>query len=344
MLNYPENTVILLVDDNPTNLSVLSHALKAAGLKTRFAVDGESAIEQAVEDAPDLILLDLQMPGMDGFETCTHLKANPLTKEIPIIFITASSNTENKVKGLSLGAVDYVTKPFQQDEVLARVRVHLTLRYLNRKVQEQAITLQNMNAELHRLANLDGLTEVANRRRFDQYLEEEWLHSAREQQYLSLVLCDIDYFKLYNDFYGHLAGDTCLRSVAKAIEDALMRPTDLVARYGGEEFVLVLPNTPPHGAIAIVERIQEQVRKLQIPHVKSGVDAHITLSLGISTQIASSELMPSSLIATADKALYSAKRKGRNCFHQEWNASDQYLFNYQPSDDFKETCQHQCTV
>lgn len=339
MLNYPDDTVILLVDDNPTNLSVLSHSLKAAGLKTRFAVDGESAIEQAIEDAPDLILLDLQMPGMDGFETCTHLKANPLTREIPIIFITASSNTENKVKGLSLGAVDYVTKPFQQDEVLARVRVHLTLRYLTRKVQEQAIALQNMNAELHRLANLDGLTEVANRRRFDQYLEEEWRRSAREQHYLSLILCDIDYFKFYNDFYGHQAGDTCLKTVAKAIEDSLKRPTDLVARYGGEEFAVILPNTPPHGAISIVERIQEQILQLQIPHEKSGVSSFITLSLGISTQIPSLELSPSSLITFADKALYSAKRKGRNSYHQEWNPVIHHAFNYQLSDETRESYQ-----
>jgi diguanylate cyclase (GGDEF)-like protein len=340
MLNYPENTVILLVDDNPTNLSVLSHSLKAAGLRTRFAVDGESAIEQATEDAPDLILLDLQMPGMDGFETCTHLKANPLTRDIPIIFITASSNTENKVKGLSLGAVDYVTKPFQQDEVLARVRVHLTLRYLTRKVQEQAIALQNMNAELHRLANLDGLTEVANRRRFDQYLEEEWQRSAREQHYLSLVLCDIDYFKLYNDFYGHQAGDACLRSVAKAIEESLKRPSDLVARYGGEEFAVILPNTPPHGAVAIVERIQERIMALQIPHAKSGISTYITLSLGVTTQIPSLELPASSLITFADKALYSAKRKGRNGFHQEWNASNHHLFNYQLATDTQDSCQY----
>jgi diguanylate cyclase (GGDEF)-like protein len=317
MIDYPDDTVILLVDDNPTNLSVLSHALKAAGLKTRFAVDGESAIEQAVEDAPDLILLDLQMPGIDGFETCSLLKTNPRTKDIPVIFITASTDVENKVKGLSLGAVDYVTKPFQQDEVLARVRVHLTLRYLNRKVQEQAIALQSANEELHRLANLDGLTEVANRRRFDEYLEREWLRCAREQQYLSLIMCDIDYFKPYNDFYGHQAGDICLKTVAKTIESSLKRPTDLIARYGGEEFAIVLPNTPIQGAIQITEEIQQQIALLQILHEKSEVSSQITLSLGISSQIPGHDASFTSLISKSDQALYNAKRKGRNTYHQE---------------------------
>jgi diguanylate cyclase (GGDEF)-like protein len=317
MIDYPEDTVILLVDDNPTNLSVLSHALKAAGLKTRFAVDGESAIEQAVEDAPDLILLDLQMPGIDGFETCSQLKTDLRTKDIPVIFITASTDVENKVKGLSLGAVDYVTKPFQQDEVLARVRVHLTLRYLTRKVQEQAIALQSANQELHRIANLDGLTEVANRRRFDEYLEREWLRCAREQQYLSLIMCDIDYFKPYNDFYGHQAGDICLKTVAKTIESTLKRPTDLIARYGGEEFAIVLPNTPIQGAIQITEEIQREIAQLHIPHDKSDVSSQITLSLGISSQIPRHDVSLSSLISQSDQALYSAKRKGRNTYHQE---------------------------
>jgi diguanylate cyclase (GGDEF)-like protein len=317
MINYPEDTVILLVDDNPTNLSVLSHALKAAGLKTRFAVDGESAIEQAVEDAPDLILLDLQMPGIDGFETCSQLKTDPRTKDIPVIFITASTDVENKVRGLSLGAVDYVTKPFQQDEVLARVRVHLTLRYLTRKVQEQAIALQGANEELHRLANLDGLTEVANRRRFDEYLEREWLRCAREQKYLSLIMCDIDYFKPYNDFYGHQAGDICLKTVAKTIESTLKRPSDLIARYGGEEFAIVLPNTPLQGAIQITEEIQQQIAVLQILHEKSEVSSQITLSLGISSQIPQHDASFTSLISRSDQALYSAKRKGRNTYYQE---------------------------
>jgi PleD family two-component response regulator len=168
-MNVKDARVILLVDDNPTNLAVLSQALKSAGYKIRVAMDGESAIEQVTSDPPELILLDVMMPGIDGFETCTRLKANLATKDIPIIFITASADVENKVKGLSLGAVDYVTKPFQQEEVLARVHVHLELRFLTRKVQEQAIALNEANQQLSRLALLDGLTELANRRRFDVF-------------------------------------------------------------------------------------------------------------------------------------------------------------------------------
>jgi diguanylate cyclase (GGDEF)-like protein len=310
-----QDSVILIVDDNPTNLSVLSQALKEAGYKTRVAMDGESAIEQAQEDRPELILLDIQMPGIDGFETCAQLKANPDTRDIPVIFITASADIENKIKGLSVGAVDYITKPFQFEEVLARVKVHLELRFLTRKVQEQAISLQRANQELLRLANLDGLTEIANRRRFDEYLACEWRRLSRQEDNLSLILCDIDYFKSYNDHYGHQAGDTCLKQVAKTIEATLCRPSDLVARYGGEEFVVILPNTEPEGAIKVAENICLQIRLLGIVHERSKVSSHITLSLGISSLIPNLRVQAEQLITTADKALYQAKEKGRNIYH-----------------------------
>jgi diguanylate cyclase (GGDEF)-like protein len=316
-INSPSDGVILIVDDNPTNLSVLSIALKAAGYKIRVAMDGESAIEQVQEDAPELILLDVQMPGIDGFETCIRLKKIPLTQDIPIIFITASIDLENKVKGLSVGAVDYITKPFQQEEVLARVRVHLELRFLTRKVQEQAIALQQANQKLHRLANLDGLTEVANRRRFDEYFDHEWQRSGREQTPLSLILCDIDYFKNYNDHYGHQAGDACLRRVAKAISETLGRPADLVARYGGEEFAIILPNTPSEGAIHIAELLQLRIKQLEILHAQSRVSSYVTLSLGISSQIPVLLQENQTLIAATDKALYLAKSEGRNTFCME---------------------------
>jgi diguanylate cyclase (GGDEF)-like protein len=309
---HQESGTILIVDDNPTNLSVLSHALKDAGFKSRVAMDGETAIEQVIEEPPELILLDIQMPGLDGFETCARLKANPNTQEIPVIFITASADLSNKLKGLSAGAVDYITKPFQHEEVIARVKVHLTLRFLTRKVQEQAIALQNANQELNRLANLDGLTEVANRRCFDEYLEREWKRQAREQQNLSLILCDIDYFKRYNDYYGHQAGDACLQQVAQSIKATLQRPADLVARYGGEEFAIILPNTPPEGALHVAELIRSNVKQLQIVHAQSQVSAYVTLSLGITSQIPNPKLAMDSLINLADKALYIAKEKGRN--------------------------------
>ncbi|NJM76257.1 MAG: diguanylate cyclase [Acaryochloridaceae cyanobacterium RU_4_10] len=309
--------VILIVDDNPTNLSVLSIALKGAGYKTRVAMDGVSAIEQVQEDPPALILLDVQMPGINGFETCMKLKANPVTQDIPVIFITASVDLDQKVKGLSVGAVDYITKPFQQEEVLARVKVHLELRFLTKKVQEQAIALREANQELHRLANLDGLTAVANRRRFDEYLDQEWRRSQREQNSLALILCDIDYFKNYNDYYGHQAGDVCLKRVAQAIDDCLKRPADLVTRYGGEEFAIILPNTSSEGAVHVAQLIQTTIRQLSIPHHHSLVSSFVTLSLGVSSQVPNAELDAHALVATTDKALYISKAEGRNTYHLE---------------------------
>jgi diguanylate cyclase (GGDEF)-like protein len=315
--NIAPSGVILIVDDNPTNLSVLSLALKSVGYKTRVAMDGASAIEQVEEDPPGLILLDVQMPGMDGFETCIKLKSNPVLRDIPVIFITASADLEQKVKGLSVGAVDYITKPFQQEEVLARVKVHLELRFLTQKVQEQAIALQLANQELHRLANLDGLTEVANRRRFDDYLDQEWQRLKREQNALALILCDIDYFKDYNDYYGHQAGDACLKRVAQALHKCIKRPADLVARYGGEEFAIILPNTSSEGAVYIAQLIQTTIKHLSIPHHHSQVSSCITLSLGISSQVPNSDHDAHALVSKTDKALYSAKGNGRNTFHLE---------------------------
>ncbi|MCM1984950.1 response regulator [Lyngbya confervoides] len=308
----PDLNVVLIVDDNPTNLAVLSQVLKGKGYKVRVAIDGESAVAQAHADPPDLILLDIQMPGIDGFETCKQLKASPMTSEIPVIFITAATTVDSKVKGLSLGAVDYVTKPFQHEEVLARVKVHLQLRYLTHKVQEQAIALRRANRELRRIANLDGLTQVANRRRFDEYLSQEWHRLAREKQHLSLILCDIDYFKDYNDFYGHQAGDSCLRKIAKTIDAVLSRPADFAARYGGEEFAVILPNTPPVGALQVAEEIRSNIKVLQLPHERSRIEAHITLSLGVSCLIPSSDSSIQELIAIADRALYAAKDNGRD--------------------------------
>ena len=304
--------VILVVDDNPTNLSVLSVSLKSSGFKVRVAIDGISAIEQVIESPPELILLDVQMPGIDGFETCTRLKSNTVTKDIPIIFITASTSTESKIKGLSLGAVDYITKPFQQEEVLARVQVHLKLRYLTKKVQDQAIALKQANLELLKMANLDGLTQVSNRRRFDQYLDQEWRRLARMQEPLSLVMCDIDYFKLYNDCYGHLAGDLCLQKVAKVILACLKRPADLLSRYGGEEFAVILPETDLAGALRVAEDIRTHVNQLQVEHIRSDVSSFVSLSLGAACQIPTPTTSSTKLIGAADSALYSAKTNGRN--------------------------------
>lgn len=324
---------ILIVDDVPTNLSILAQTLKDQGLTVWVATSGHAALKQLSHALPDLILLDIQMPGMDGLETCEKLKADPRTTDIPIIFMTALSDQANKVKGLSLGAVDYITKPFEEAEVLARVRVHLSLRELTLNLQreiEERIRIEaelaEANASLHRLAHIDGLTQVANRYRFDQDIEQAWRRLQRDHEPLSLILCDVDHFKRFNDHYGHQAGDDCLRQVAQAIQKAVHRPDDLVARYGGEEFAIVLPSTHAQGAVQVAVSICLEILNLQIPHEVSTVSPYITLSLGIATVIPHPEQAIDALIELTDKALYQAKAEGRNTYcHQDLSQSPSSL-------------------
>ncbi|VEP16543.1 Response regulator receiver modulated diguanylate cyclase [Hyella patelloides LEGE 07179] len=314
-MNLLAQEEILIVDDNPANLAVLSQVLKSVGLKVRVATDGTSAIAQSEYDPPALILLDIMMEGIDGFETCRQLKANLKTQLIPIIFITALEDTEDKVKGLSLGAVDYITKPFQALEVLARVQVHLQLQLLAKKIIQQNQELEKANQQLQYLVNFDGLTQVANRRHFDRYIQQEWGRLQREKQPLSLILCDIDYFKNYNDYYGHPAGDDCLKKVAEALKNAVKRSSDLVCRYGGEEFAIILPNTDLAGAIKITQLIQLTIKELKLVHDRSPINKNITVSLGISSEIPHQQSSVKFLINAADTALYQAKEQGRDRYH-----------------------------
>ena len=317
---------ILIVDDSPTSLQVLFDFLMNAGFRVLIAQDGESAISKVAETSPDVILLDIIMPGIDGFETCRRLKANPATQQIPVIFMTALAQTSVVVKGFELGAVDYITKPTQQEIVLARVTTHLTIQKLQRSLQQQNWqlqqeilqrrqaegALQNANEELKRLATLDGLTQVANRRRFDEYLTKAWQILARERLPLSLLMCDVDFFKRYNDSKGHQAGDECLQQVAQAMKHTVKRPADLVARYGGEEFVIVLPNTHAEGALIVAQKIQKSIADLALIHPKSTISQYITLSIGVSSTVPSQQSRPEALITAADQALYQAKQLGRN--------------------------------
>ncbi|MGL5082889.1 MAG: diguanylate cyclase domain-containing protein [Microcoleaceae cyanobacterium] len=323
-MNPPkERGVILVVDDHPVNLSILAQTLDSAGFEYRIAVDGESTLELVQYEQPDLILLDVQMPpGMDGFETCQRLKADPLTQDIPIIFMTALSDPQSKVKGLSLGVVDYITKPFQKEEVIARVKIHLKIRFLVQELAQNKIELESANRRLQRLATMDGLTQVANRHYLDQYLQNEWKRSVREQQFISLILCDVDYFKRYNDTYGHQVGDDCLQKVAQALVRAAKRPADLVARYGGEEFALVLPYTSVSGARQVAEFVQQEIHNLKIPHAQSDVSEYVTLSQGISSMIPTENRMPEALIRAADQALYQAKKQGRNTYSLQLTLSN----------------------
>jgi diguanylate cyclase (GGDEF)-like protein len=308
---------VLLVDDNITNLKVATEHLKAAHYEILTAKDGESAIVRAQLAQPDLILLDVQMNGIDGFETCRRLKANELTKNIPVIFMTVLISVEDKLKGFAAGAVDYVPKPFQFEELLARVNTHVTIyrlqRELEAEIRERRLVekaLRKASLELRRLAVLDDLTQIANRRRFDQYLQSQLEQPTALT--CSLLLCDVDFFKRYNDNYGHQAGDRCLKLVAQGISRAVGYAKDLVARYGGEEFAIILPETDSKGALRVAEVVQNEIRSLKIPHEFSEVNEFITLSIGVATTMTASTTSPPVLIAVADSALYEAKSVGRN--------------------------------
>jgi len=289
---------ILIVDDMPINIQVLADALKS-DYRVRVATTGPRALEIAgSDDPPDLILLDVMMPEMDGYEVCRRLKSDASTSEIPVIFVTAKHDVLDETLGLDLGAVDYITKPFFVPIVKARVRTHLNLKMKTDLLEEMAF--------------LDGLTHIPNRRRFDESLRLEWRRAARVREPLSAVMLDVDFFKPYNDHYGHGAGDLCLRRIAGALIACVSRPTDLVARYGGEEFMALLPNTDEDGAARVAERMRAAIDALRLPHEHSGIGDHLTISAGYATIRPDVGDNPSSLCEAADRALYRAKSGGRN--------------------------------
>lgn len=322
----PTQQTILIVDDTPDNLLLLQTILGGQGYQVQSAHHGREALAITQTRSVDLVLLDITMPELSGFEVCQQLKSNPATQDIPVIFISGLDEAADKVKAFTVGGADYITRPFQLEEVLVRVENQLNLLQLKRQLQEQnsvlrreiwqrqqaESALQQVNQELHRLATLDGLTGIANRRHFDAYLAQEWRRLAREQEPLALILCDIDNFKLYNDTYGHQAGDHCLRQVAAAISRVLKRPADLVARYGGEEFAMILPHTGQSGVWQVAAAIQQEIAQLRIVHIRSPLEEYVTLSLGMAYLIPTKPCFTDALIAAADRALYEAKRQGKN--------------------------------
>ncbi len=317
---------ILIVDDCLDNLELLSTILIIQGYEIEQSDRGNQALEAAKVKHPDLILMDISMPEMDGFEVCQRLKAEPDTQDIPIIFISALNETNSKIKAFEYGANDYITKPFQIEEVIARVsnqlqinRLKIELKAKNARLEQELLKRQsiekkllNLNQQLSKLAALDGLTQIANRRIFDEFLTREWQRGQREKQTLSLILCDIDYFKLYNDSLGHQSGDLCLKKVAQTILNTVNRPADLVARYGGEEFAVILPQTPAKNALQVAETIRLQVKQLYLSHPESLVSDYISLSLGVTSIVPQPKYTKKQLLITADKALYQAKKQGRD--------------------------------
>ncbi|KGF72648.1 regulator [Neosynechococcus sphagnicola sy1] len=297
--------LILIADDEPMIRLQLRRAMEQEGYRVAEAKNGEECLAAYLQFHPDIVLLDAIMPSMDGFTCCHQLQQLSTAQPVPVLMITGLEDKQSVDRAFAVGAVDYVTKPIHWAVLLQRVR-----RLIHQSHLYEQLALANQ--ELQCLANLDGLTGVANRRRFDEYLNKEWRRLTREQRPLSLILCDIDFFKSYNDAYGHQAGDLCLQQVARTIAQTVKRPSDLVCRYGGEEFVVILPCTDAAGASHIAQEIQSQLRSLQLLHNQSSVDAFVTLSLGIATTIPDFQLSPKDLIRTADQALYAAKAGGRN--------------------------------
>ncbi|WP_397448615.1 diguanylate cyclase domain-containing protein [Pseudomonas sp. NA-150] len=296
LLHANRRPKILIADDQPTTIRVL-HELFSAQCDVFMATSGAQALKVCQAELPDLILLDVVMDDIDGHEVCRQLKADPATSTIPIIFITAQNQEADEVVALGLGAVDFITKPINSVIVRARVGTQLTVKLQGDLLRASAL--------------LDGLTGVGNRRKFDDDLLTNWRQCLREKNPISLVLLDIDYFKRYNDHYGHQRGDACLKRVAKALSETLRRPYDSVARYGGEEFACILPRTGLEGALGMAETMLANIRELEIEHKGSDIDRVITASLGVATLTPTTGSGPEALLAAADIQLYQAKRSGR---------------------------------
>jgi diguanylate cyclase (GGDEF)-like protein len=318
---------ILIVDDSVIALAVFESMLKNAGYPDVITVSSAQdafrllGIDRADGGSAgiDLILMDIMMPEIDGIAACRRLKADERFQDIPVIIVSGMEDLGSLQAAFTGGATDYITKPANKIELLARVRSALLLKQEmdRRKAREKELLeltgqLEEANRKLHLISSLDSLTGVANRRYLDEHLEKEWKRAVREGTQLSAIMIDIDFFKAFNDTYGHQAGDDCLREVARCLQSLKRRPADLLGRYGGEEFIVLLPETGLIGAAAVAEGMCAKVAGLGIRHEKSAIGDHLTISLGVATVSPDLEKTSKMLITEADKALYRAKQGGRN--------------------------------
>lgn len=320
---HKKDTNILIVDDRPENIFVIESILEDLECNIIKATSGNEALSKLLEYDFALVLLDVQMPEMDGFETAELMRGSAKTRDIPIIFVTAISKERRCIfMGYELGAVDYLFKPIEPVILKSKVNVFIELYNQKMRLKEQAMQLEQkikelldmkeMNNRLESLSTLDGLTGIPNRRSFDQYMEMNWKDSIRNKKPITLIMIDIDNFKLYNDNYGHLKGDDCLIKVANILVNSLKRPMDFAARYGGEEFGVILPSTNLEGGITIGEMLRESVEQLKIKHEHSTASDVVTISLGVSSIIPNSLQTIDEFIHASDKALYKAKKEGKN--------------------------------
>lgn len=321
------NFKVLIVDDIKENLYSLELLLEDEDMELVTAQSGQEALEKTLDHDFFLILMDVQMPGMNGYETAELLRGNSRTKNIPIIFVTANNRDEDQMfKGYDAGAVDFLVKPLATQILKSKINVfrtfHKQQQELIRKtdelngiiseLEELQQELEEKNEQLKILSSRDGLTGLYNRRSFDIFLEEEWSRALRNSSSLAVVMADIDEFKLYNDHYGHVKGDDCLESVAAIFNNSFQRCIDRVARYGGEEFIALLPETDMKGAEMLSENLINTIRESRIPHEGSSRSPHLTISLGVCTVRPNQSLNTTDLLKCVDRALYKAKDKGRD--------------------------------
>ncbi len=322
---------ILIVDDSEDQLLVLKSILNEKGYESIHLVgSAEEAFDflglkdkKKKKGKIDLILMDVIMPKMNGIEACERIKKENGLKDTPVIMITANREEAQLQAAFQAGAMDYITKPINIAELLARIRSALRLKMetdsrkeRERELTEMAERLDAANKKLTRMSYLDGLTGVPNRRYFEEFFAREWKNAIRLNSPLSLIMFDIDCFKAYNDTYGHLNGDDCLKKIAGASENALKRPRDFLCRYGGEEFIAVLPGTDKKGALTVAKRFLEKTDKLKIVHKNSTVSKNVTISVGVAAINPDKKSKPTSFIGEVDKALYKAKQSGRNCIKE----------------------------
>ncbi|MDO8369617.1 MAG: diguanylate cyclase [Candidatus Nitrotoga sp.] len=312
--------MVLLVDDQPFVAEMLRHAIgNELDINLHYCQDPFEAVRTAEKIGPTVILLDINMPGIDGLTTCKFLRAHPTTCDIPVIMLSSNDDPVTKAAAFAAGANDYMVKLPDSVELVARLRYH-SASYINKLQRDDAyralrasqIKLEELNMQLLKLANADGLTGIANRRLFDERLGVEWLHAMRYRNSLTLIMFDIDLFKKYNDKFGHLEGDECLKRVARCVQEIVSRPTDTVARYGGEEFIVLLPETDSSGALNVAEKIRSGIENLHLPNPDSTVSPFVTVSLGVITVVPADNSNPDESRRLVDEALYRAKDAGRN--------------------------------
>jgi len=302
----------LVIEDSNSSLKLLCRHIQSMGITPTPAESGSIGIELFLQERPDIVLLDIVMPDIDGFEVARQIRQlEPPGDWTPIIFLSSLNKDQDIEKGIAAGGDDYLLKPVSEVVLAAKIRAMQRIIQMRQSLLLMTRKLDTANQELKRLTSLDGLTGIANRRHFDEVLEREWRRAMRQGEELSILMCDIDYFKAYNDTVGHQKGDDCLRQVAEALTATLDRGGDLLARYGGEEFIAVLPGTSLSGASFIAAQMRKAIIALDIPHPESPF-GHVTASFGIASAVAMPETEPKDIVGAADSALYKAKRNGRN--------------------------------